>query len=1039
MKSSKLFLAMAGLVGLSLGAHGAISVTGAGAGPLDFPAVPAVGDWSTLSVGTANTTYGTAAALDAAVQTLNATAIATVLGQSATDPSTTSGVARWNSTRLRLQSKPTGVDYLVLMATLQNDSGATINSVDVTYLYAVDPAGTEEIPGHRAFYSVGGAAGTWQPIPAFSGLVANGNPLATLATPGWSCGARVYIVWADDNAVGTEGGYTIDDFTVNNVVSGGTVPTSIAMSSPTNGQQIAQCADITVAALVTGCVQNVTFDITGPGGFMTNVVDTTFPFGFNVPTNPLPIGTYTLVATANDGSATPPSVTITVQIVASQPPVIAITNTYSGTVTGNTFLVGSPINVQASFSDDDAITNIEWQVDGVLYLTNRINNEWVYLNSLSGTHTLRGIATDRKGQQTVSANWTITITNPPAAIYTLLITNGSEWKYFAGANGAQPDDLSGMGVGPFVHWYAPTYSESGWATGTAELGNGDIPNGYAERTLIDIGPVGARYPSVYFRKTFNVVDPAALPNLVLRVLRDDGAIVWLNGFPVWTNNMATTGPDPVHPDTIANTNLALGSDDGFDYQVVNLLNLPSSPIISPGQNIIGVQVHQQNATSSDLSFDLMLWGEASTAPVLTITAPTNGQSFVQGSSVTVNVSASTFVTNVIFKYEGNVVGEDGTQPFSFVITNVGPPGARTIDAMGQDTFGAMGSAPQVTINVIANMPPSVVLTNPPTGSNLLVGTFVEVGAIATDTDGGIARVDFYDNGVLRLSDTTNPYGYTLNDLTAGNHTLTAIAVDVGGFSAASAPVMITVTNPPALTAILTNGAAWKYLDNGTDQGTAWQLIGFDDSGWSNGIADLGYGDGPGVPERTLVGFGPDTANKYITTYFRKVINVANPAAFTNVRLDSLHDDGVAVYINGTEVYRNNMLNTMSPLLYTDEADVAIGGVSESTYVSGTIPATALMTGNNIIAVEIHQDDGASSDISFDLMLWGVSAGGPPLTIVINGSNYEVSWSDPSGTFILQESSDVGSPLNWADVPSPTNPLVRPLTTPSPKFYRLRSP
>ncbi len=61
-------------------------------------------------------------------------------------------------------------------------------------------------------------------------------------------------------------------------------------------------------------------------------------------------------------------------------------------------------------------------------------------------------------------------------------------------------------------------------------------------------------------------------------------------------------------------------------------------------------------------------------------------------------------------------------------------------------------------------------------------------------------------------------------------------------------------------------SVWKYLDNGTNQGTAWQATGFNDSTWAQGPAELGYGDGG---EATVVGYGPNSGAKYITTYFRK--------------------------------------------------------------------------------------------------------------------------------------------------------------------------
>jgi hypothetical protein len=238
-----------------------------------------------------------------------------------------------------------------------------------------------------------------------------------------------------------------------------------------------------------------------------------------------------------------------------------------------------------------------------------------------------------------------------------------------------------------------------------------------------------------------------------------------------------------------------------------------------------------------------------------------------------------------------------------------------------------------------------------------------------------------------------------------------------------------VTNPLALTAVLTNGAEWKYYDKGTNLLTSWTALNFDDSGWSNGIADFGYGDGPGVPERTLV-----ESNQFVTTFFRKKINVTNPNLFGRVRLDAMRDDGIVVHINGNEVFRNNFTNTTTPILFGDFADVAIGAPEESTYVSANIPASALVPGMNIVAVEIHQVNLTSTDISFDLMLWGTA---PELTITKAGANFTVTWNNHPN-FKLQQSSNIGSPLNWGDVPNnPSSPYTQPLpAAPSQRFFRL---
>ena len=83
------------------------------------------------------------------------------------------------------------------------------------------------------------------------------------------------------------------------------------------------------------------------------------------------------------------------------------------------------------------------------------------------------------------------------------------------------------------------------------------------------------------------------------------------------------------------------------------------------------------------------------------------------------------------------------------------------------------------------------------------------------------------------------------------------------------------------------GSVWKFLDDGSDQGTAWKDIGFDDSSWASGSAELGYGEGD---EATLLSFGPDGDMKFTTTYYRSTFDVAGSPATMFVLSFSPKDD-----------------------------------------------------------------------------------------------------------------------------------------------------
>lgn len=165
------------------------------------------------------------------------------------------------------------------------------------------------------------------------------------------------------------------------------------------------------------------------------------------------------------------------------------------------------------------------------------------------------------------------------------------------------------------------------------------------------------------------------------------------------------------------------------------------------------------------------------------------------------------------------------------------------------------------------------------------------------------------------------------------------------------------------TVIISNGATWNYLDNGLNQGTTWYVAGFNDASWNlNYPAILGYGD----EQTTIVSYGPDINNKYPTTYFRKSFNVFDHTLYNDLILEAIRDDGMVVYLNGIEVWSDNMPSSFN---YQTYASATVSGSGETTWISKTISSN-LVTGTNVIAVEIHQRSATSSDISFDFRLTG---------------------------------------------------------------------
>ncbi len=98
--------------------------------------------------------------------------------------------------------------------------------------------------------------------------------------------------------------------------------------------------------------------------------------------------------------------------------------------------------------------------------------------------------------------------------------------------------------------------------------------------------------------------------------------------------------------------------------------------------------------------------------------------------------------------------------------------------------------------------------------------------------------------------------------------------------------------------LVQSGDVWKYKSDATDPGTAWRQPGFDASSWARGPSQLGWG---GRGETTI---GPDRAARPSTTCATSTSRTRRSLGQLTLRVK--RDDGIAVYVNGTEVARDNL-------------------------------------------------------------------------------------------------------------------------------------
>lgn len=202
---------------------------------------------------------------------------------------------------------------------------------------------------------------------------------------------------------------------------------------------------------------------------------------------------------------------------------------------------------------------------------------------------------------------------------TTLVPTGATWKYL--------DNGSDQGAA----WIGESFNDSSWRSGAAKFGTND-----PAATMIQLGPVNARWITTYFRHRFNVADAASITNLQFQVLRDDGVVAYLNENEIFRMNMPN---GPVNYLTQAST--TVGGTDETTYFSTNI----SPAFLRSGSNLLTVELHQSTNTTTDAGFDLGSNGiqPREIRPALKI-APSGNRFILTWTAVNVALESATVIT-----------------------------------------------------------------------------------------------------------------------------------------------------------------------------------------------------------------------------------------------------------------------------------------------------------------------------------------------------------------------------------------------------------
>lgn len=611
------------------------------------------------------------------------------------------------------------------------------------------------------------------------------------------------------------------------------------------------------------------------------------------------------------------------------------------------------------------------------------------------------------GQDSFIAAVTAFLERPPGPEPRVLIDPGETWRYL--------DDGSDQGTA----WRDPRFDDSSWASGEGWFGYGDGPT----PTELSFGrDAQNKHITTYFRKSFEIEGEIGTAPATLRLRRDDGAAVYLNGELVALSNLAD---DPFGGGSYDFQTLASSSAGGADETRFFPFEVPAN-LFRPGTNVIAVEVHQASADSSDLAFDLSL-----ELPALEPEPPAGPK---DGTLVGEAEFVSRHPGHRLIDFEGIAAPGELLQPIPDI------PG---VEILGGRFFGTTMSKGLISVadsdydapNLVG--PSDVAFINSTTGYALRInfdapaaaaGLIVSTG----QQDGELVRAVAYQQGIemARIETPVTALGYDTFIGFSGLGPIDRIEIspveERSGNSIKFDNLRIMpmdAANSPA-TAIA-RASNWRYHFDGSDQGTAWREPEFDDSTWQLGQAPLGYND-PDL--NTELDFGPDPFQKPITAYFRQTFTVDQIDECGLAVFRMRRDDSAAVYLNGRRIWVSNLPED-SEILFDTPALEFTGQGDRQRYFPLVLPATELRVGSNTIAVELHSLRRSSNNAIFD---FGLTLPPPflaqePTPPIISGAKDLVMTAAPDG-FARFDFSHItatdssGAPLDVTCTPDDSEPF-----------------
>ena len=1010
-----------------------------------FGTTPAATEWATITNGGVTATFPDLATLEPAIQTNVASAINQTLFTIAADA--TGQAARYlsNATTQRILTRPTGVGYASVLATVQNTTGGNLSSVAVAYDLGnptVLPASEDPgLAGLRVYYSLTGLENSWILIPELTSGTAGGLA-GNLALGSWPAGALLYVLFIDDNGgPGGDGSYSIDNFLVATAVA---CPSITQQPSNTNNL-VGRTVSLSVVTTGPGVTYQWFKGVSAlsDGGNISGATTATL-----VITNAVTSDTGDYHVAVDNPCPNPAfdSANAHIQINADTFPPVFLSAKMVRPADGKVFT----LQADEAFCEDiptcgtDVRDNFVWRVwDGIDFLATSLDVDTVVQTS--------------PGLLTIT---TILPRNPSITYVITALADG-----VGDLSGAKITVDTSITVGPLpprfqqgVDGYTGV-EDTELEQGT-ENGGPDAIHGNVVRILVDQANAGGESHGLL--KFNNIIGTGAgqIPpgsRITSATLTMQHTAANANGNLVNVYRMVA----PWSQSTATWNSLGAGIQaDGIEARTTPDVSFDSAAQTVPFTLNLNVAVSVQAWADGEANYGWALLPTGTdgyrfdssilaTGPALTVeyqTLPCVGAPTIttqppaavaaneaQPFSITVAVNAC----QPSFQWTKDGTGDiSGATNATYAVASATPAAAGTYRLRITNPNGTVTSAPAVVTFVPDTTRPRVTRAVGSLDGNTITLTFSKALSGAAVGNFSLTPSVSVNSAVLSAN------ALTVTVTTATRTFPTAYRLRISGLTDTRLSANVIDPNPTFvdLTGVsvvhaFADGATWNYSTNSQGANPSWKTGTFGPE-WLTGQQFFGFETTAAItnglpnqpnPVKTWLqrndtndlGFG--NSEIFVSAYF--VRDVTLPALSANTKFALCHytDDGVVFYLDGVEIGSFNMpTNRGSALTFTTRASASIEASLQCLLFTAS-------PGAHKLAAEVHQAGVTTSDVLFGAEIQAVTCPSPLSISHGSANSVVVSWTADS-TWELVGSPNVAGPYNLVagapygllTIPGPSN-------------------